>query len=77
MAKYRIRIIQVFKTVRSIELDVEADDENDALERLSSGAIDTPDFDDRRWKATWDLQNEEVEPARRSALIRADSRGLS
>jgi hypothetical protein len=50
MAKYRIRIVQVFKTVRSIELDVEADDENDALERVFSGAIDTPDFEDRRWK---------------------------
>ncbi len=77
MARHRIRIIQVFRTTRSIEIEVEADDEYDACEGVSSGAIDTPDFDDRRWKATWDLQNEEVEPARRSALIRADSRGLS
>jgi hypothetical protein len=59
MAKHRIRIIQVFKT----EIEVEADEENDALEAVSSGAIDTPDFDDPNWKTGWDLQNEEVEPA--------------
>lgn len=63
MAKHRIRIIQVFKTIRSIEIEVEADDENDALEGVSSGAIDTPEFDDPRWKTGWDLRNEEVEPA--------------
>lgn len=62
MAKQRIRIIQVFKTVRSIEIEVEADDENDAVEAVSSGAIDTPEFDDPNWKTSWDLQNEEVEP---------------
>jgi len=27
MARHRIRIIQVFKTTRSIEIEVEADDE--------------------------------------------------
>ncbi|EXL04968.1 hypothetical protein [Aquamicrobium defluvii] len=63
MAKHRIRIVQVFKTIRSIEIEVEADDEQDAVEGLSSGAIDTPDFDDPRWLTGWDLQNEEVEPA--------------
>ncbi|MBN9078017.1 MAG: hypothetical protein J0H84_17555 [Rhizobiales bacterium] len=63
MAKYRIRIIQVFKTIRSIEIEVEADDEHGAREGVSSGAIDTPEFDDPNWKTSWDLQNEEVEPA--------------
>ncbi|WP_256754791.1 hypothetical protein [Mesorhizobium sp. Mes31] len=63
MARHRIRIIQVFRTTRSIEIEVEADDEHDAREGMSSGAIDTPDFDDPRWQTGWDLQNEEVGPA--------------
>ncbi|MBN9070010.1 MAG: hypothetical protein J0H34_00105 [Rhizobiales bacterium] len=63
MARHRIRIIQVFRTTRSIEIEVEADDEYDACEGVSSGAIDPPEFDDPRWQTGWDLQNEEVEPA--------------
>ena len=63
MARHRIRIIQVFRTTRSIEIEVEADDEYDACEGMSSGAIDAPDFDDPRWQTGWDLQNEEVGPA--------------
>lgn len=63
MARHRIRIIQVFRTTRSIEIEVEADDEHDAREGMSSGAIYAPDFGDPRWQTGWDLQNEEVGPA--------------
>lgn len=63
MSPHRIKITQVFKTTRSIEIDVEAVDEDHALEEVSSGAVDTPDFDDPRWRTGWVLQNEEVEPA--------------
>jgi hypothetical protein len=63
MARHRIRIIQIFRTTRSIEIEVEADDEYDAREGVSSGAIDTPDFDDPHWQTGWDLRNVEVEPA--------------
>lgn len=63
MARHRIRIIQVFRTTRSIEIEVEAEDEHDAREGVSSGAIDMPEFDNPNWKTCWDLQNEEVEPA--------------
>lgn len=63
MSTHRIRIIQVFKTTRSIEIDVKAEDEDQALEEVSSGAVDTPEFDDSRWQTGWDLQNEELEPA--------------
>ncbi len=62
MARHRIRIIQVFKTIRSIEIEIEADDQDEALEGVCSGAVDTPDFDDPRWQTGWDFQNEEVEP---------------
>nr|WP_295468868.1 hypothetical protein [Mesorhizobium sp.] len=63
MGKHAIRITQVFKAVRTIEIEVEAADEYQAAKVVSSGAIDMPDFDDPRWKTGWDLQNEEVEPA--------------
>ena len=63
MSTHRIRIIQVFKTTRSIEIDVEAENEDHALEEVSSGGVDTPEFEDPRWLTGWDLQNEEVEPA--------------
>jgi len=63
MARQRIRIIQVFKATRSIEIEVEADGEDDAMEGVSSGAIGTPDFDDPCWQTGWELQNEELEPA--------------
>lgn len=63
MGKHRIRIMQVFKTTRTIEIEVEAEDEHQAVEEVSSGAIDTPDFDDPRWQTGWDLQNEAVDPA--------------
>lgn len=63
MRKYRIRIIQVFKATRTIEIEVDAADEYQAAEEVSSGAIDTPDFDDPRWRTGWNLQNEKVEPA--------------
>lgn len=63
MGKHRIKIIQVFKATRMVEIDVDAENEDEAVENVASGAIDTPDFDDPRWKTGWDLQNEEVEPA--------------
>lgn len=50
MRKHMIRIIQVFKATRVIEIEVEPDDEGEAVEVVSSGSIDTPDFDDPRWK---------------------------
>ncbi|GAA4134646.1 hypothetical protein ACFFTN_13120 [Aminobacter aganoensis] len=63
MAMHRIRIVQVFKATRIIEIEVEAEDQDEAIEVVSSGAIDTPHFDDPHWNTGWDLQNEEVEPA--------------
>lgn len=63
MPKHRIRITQVFKAIRTIEIEVDAADEYQATEEVASGDIDMLDFDDPRWKTGWDLQNEEVEPA--------------
>lgn len=63
MGIHRIRIIQVFKATRAIEIEVEAEDEHEAVEAVSSGAIDTPAFDNPYWQTGWELHNEKVEPA--------------
>ena len=63
MKPHRIRITQVCKATCSFEIEVEAEDEDDAVEGVSSGAIDTPDFDHPGWQTGWELQDEEVEPA--------------
>jgi len=61
MGMQKVKIVQRFKAMRAIEIDVEADDPEEAVESVESGAIDTPDFDDPRWKTAWELMNEEVE----------------
>jgi hypothetical protein len=58
MTKHKITIHQRFLAERTIEVEVEADDRESALEEVNSGAIDTPDFDDPRWKTSWKLQEE-------------------
>jgi len=60
MPTFKIKIVQVYKCTREIELDVEADDLESATERAESGDEETPDFEDPRWNSFWDLENEEV-----------------
>jgi hypothetical protein len=59
----RVKIIQVCRVERHITIDVDAPDIESAVESVSSGEIDAPDFDDPRCESYWDLQNEEVTPA--------------
>lgn len=61
MGMQKVKIVQGFKAMRTIEIEIEADDPAEAVESLESGAVDTPDFDDPRWKTAWELMNEEVE----------------
>jgi hypothetical protein len=63
MAKFKVKITQVFKTTRTIVVEVEADDLASAIEEIDSGALTGPSFDDPDWQTGWDLQNEEVEAA--------------
>lgn len=60
MSRHRIRIVQVYRVERAIEIDVEADDLDWAIERMASGDEDMPHHDDPRWLSGWDLQNEDV-----------------
>lgn len=61
--KHRVRIMQVFKVFKSIVVEVEAADMASAVRLLSDGELTGPDFDHKDWEHTWDLQNEEVDPA--------------
>ena len=61
--KFKLKITQVYRVEREIVVDVEADDLESAIESVASGAVDTPDFKDPRWKDGWDLRNEDVAPA--------------
>lgn len=61
--KVSLRVIQVFRVEREILIEVDAEDELAAVEQIQSGATDTPEFDDPRWRTSWDMQNEEVELA--------------
>ena len=61
MTAHTLQIVQVFRVERTIIISVEAPDEQVAIDRHSEG--DSPAFDDPRWRATWTLENEMVEPA--------------
>ena len=47
MAKFKVKITQVFKTARTIVVEVEADDLASAIEEIDSGALTGPSFDAR------------------------------
>lgn len=59
MSTYKIKIVQGYRAMREIVIEVEADYEFEAIELIQSGSMDVPHFDDPRWKTGWDLQNEE------------------
>ncbi len=61
--KVKLRMTQVFRVERNIVMEVDAPDAPDAVERFYDGEIDTPNFNDPRWRTRWDLENEDVEPA--------------
>jgi len=64
MTAHSLQIVQVFRVERTIILSVEAPDEQAAIDRQSEG--DAPAFDDPRWRASWTLENELIEPASRN-----------
>lgn len=60
---FKLRVIQVFRVERAIRIEVDAENEDTAIELATIGEIDLPDFDDPRWRTSWVLENEDVEPA--------------
>lgn len=61
--KVSLRVVQVFRVEREILIEVDAEDDLAAVEQVQNGATDIPEFDDPRWRAGWELHNEEVELA--------------
>ena len=57
--KYKIEIVQTYRVTRKITVEVEADYGFEATEKLQSGEVDVPSFDDPAWVADWNLMNEE------------------
>lgn len=59
MASFKVKVTQVFRVERSIIVDVDAVDEADAIESVSTE--NAPDYDDAGWTVSRTLENEEYE----------------
>lgn len=63
--KHKIEVTQIFRAERKVVIEVNDPDGIDsALEQVASGDFDLPAFDDPRWQTGWELQNENVVPAK-------------
>lgn len=60
MSSFKIRVIQVFRVETEIVMEVEAESQEHAVERVDLGEVDKPDH--FQWKQDWNLLNEEVRP---------------
>ena len=60
MPQHKVKVVQVFKTTRTIEFYVAADTMSDAIDQVNGDVVDIPPFDSPGWRNSWDLQNEEV-----------------
>ena len=58
MATFPVEIVQTYRVERRIIVDVEADDLQAALDKQAEEAA--PDYDDKGWIESCDLQNEDV-----------------
>lgn len=62
MSTFNVRVTQVFRVERTTVIAVEADDMDSAVENISSGAVDLPEFGSDAWEESHELQNEHCEP---------------
>lgn len=58
---HKIKIVPVYRVVRTITIQVELDEKEQAVDLIESGGIEAPAFDNKGWRDDWDLQNEECE----------------
>jgi hypothetical protein len=56
--RFTVVVTQVYRVERTILVEVEAEDEESAIEQQRQE--DAPDFDHPGWRSGWDLQNETV-----------------
>lgn len=61
MTKFSLKVTQVFKCTRTIIVEREDTDLQNAIEEQQMA--DAPDFRDPGWEEEWEIQNEEVEAA--------------
>jgi hypothetical protein len=59
----RIAIHQTCRVERRIVIEIDAPNPEEACERLASGDVDIPPFDDPRWVEAYSLEHEEYRPA--------------
>jgi hypothetical protein len=62
MPEMTVRVTQRYRTIRVIDLHLDAPDTESAVESVSSGAVDLPEWSDERWKEGWELVDEDVTP---------------
>lgn len=62
MTSHAIRVVQVYRVEREIVVSRDAPDMQSAID--GQCVDDAPAFDDPRWRETWTLENEQVEPVR-------------
>lgn len=60
---HKIKITQVYRVVRTIEVEAEGFDAYGVAEEFASGERDIPTYNDPRWSEQRTLENEEVYPA--------------
>jgi hypothetical protein len=58
----KVKVIQRYRATRTIVIDVPDQPDNEsALEAVSSGSEDLPEWSDERWKEAWELVDEDCE----------------
>lgn len=63
MPAFPIAVTQVFRVERTIKIQVEADDIESAVEAVTSGAMEIPEYDNETWEESFELMNEESRPS--------------
>jgi hypothetical protein len=61
MGKFKVKVTQRYTVDRVVVMDIEANDQASAVERVESGDVDLPKFEDPVWTAGWGLQFETME----------------
>ena len=64
MPVFKVAVVQTYRVVRTIEVDVEAEDKASAVERVASGDEEVPEFVCPDWCDSWELQDEHVSQKR-------------
>lgn len=59
--RYVVKVTQLYRATRTVEIEVSADNAYSALEDVESGNRELPRFNDPAWNTGWELLDETVE----------------